>query len=84
MSRSRRVAGIGAAGRGRVPVPSSPLASFARFYLLPVFVIGFALAFRLPEKPLADDNGPDTDAIQGRPEGPGPKDDTEATALRGK
>jgi putative flippase GtrA len=33
MSKSRHAEGIGTAGKGRVPVPSGPLASFARFVL---------------------------------------------------
>jgi hypothetical protein len=48
-----------------------------------VFVIGLGLAFLLPEKPLADDNGPEPDETPGRPEGTGPNDDAEVTALRG-
>ncbi|MDD9376907.1 MDR family MFS transporter [Streptomyces sp. ZAF1911] len=49
-------------------------------YMVPVFVIGLALAFLLPEKKLADDNGPDADEAPGRPGATGPENDAEVGA----
>ncbi|MEW2400843.1 MDR family MFS transporter [Streptomyces sp. NPDC046862] len=48
-------------------------------YMVPVFVLGLALAFLLPEKKLADGNGPDADEVAPSAGGTGPEN-SEATA----
>lgn len=52
-------------------------------YLVPVFVLGLLLAFLLPEKKLADDNGPAPDTTPARPEETGPEN-ADAAALAGR